>query len=91
MPIIFEIPEELQRYSAGQAEVAIDASTLNAAFAAVFERFPELQPRVLSDDGDFHPWIPVFLNGQKLIARRPGNQSIRDSDRIELAVLASGG
>ncbi len=91
MPITFEIPEELQRYSAGQAELVVSATTLIDAFAAAFEQFPDLQSRVLSDEGDFHPWIPVFLNGQKVTARRPGTQSVGDGDRIELAVLASGG
>lgn len=91
MSVVIEIPEELARYSGGQAEVEVDVSTVEAAFKALFNQFPELQSRVVSRQGEFHPWTPVFLNGAKLVLRDAGSTAIRDGDRIEVVVLASGG
>ena len=91
MSVVIEIPEELARYSDGRTEVDVDASTVDAAFTALFDRFPELQSRVLNKQAEFHPWTPVFLNGAKLASLNAGSTAIRDGDRIEVVVLASGG
>ncbi len=91
MNIVIEIPEELARYADGQAEVEIEGSTVEAAFAALFNRFPKLQSRVVSERGEFHPWTPVFLNGAKLASRTADSTALTPGDRIEVVVLASGG
>ena len=91
MSVVVEIPEELARYTAGQSKVEVEGVTVEAAFAALFDRFPSLQSRVVGSQGEFHAWTPVFLNGAKLAARGAGSTVVRDGDRIEIVVLASGG
>lgn len=91
MSVVIEIPEELSRYTDGQAEVAVDGPTVETAFAALFDRFPSLQSRVVGSEGEFHAWTPIFLNGAKLAACGAGSTAVADGDRIEVVVLASGG
>ena len=91
MAVLIEIPEELTRYADGATEVTVTGQTVEAALAALFARFPALQSRVTSERGDFHPWIPVFLNGRKVLAQCASETPVADGDRIEIAVLASGG
>ena len=91
MSVVVEIPEELARYTDGQAEVAVEGATVEAAFVALFDRFPDLKSRIVGSQGEFHAWTPVFLNGAKLAARGAGSTAVRDGDRIEVVVLASGG
>jgi|GEM_PF-1224090 len=91
MSIVIEIPEELARYTDGQAEIDVEGLTVEAAFAALFDRFPALQTRVVSEPGEFHAWTPVFLNGAKLASRGAGATAVTDGDRMEIVVLASGG
>ncbi len=91
MSVVIEIPEELARYTGGRTEVDVEALSVAGALTALFDRFPDLQSRIVSRQGEFHPWTPVFLNGAKLVSRDTGLTAIRDGDRIEVVVLASGG
>jgi molybdopterin converting factor small subunit len=91
MGVVIEIPEELARYTGGQRNVEVAGTTVEAAFAALFDCFPALQSRVTGERGEFHPWAPVFLNGAKLASRKADSTAVNDGDRIEVAILASGG
>lgn len=91
MNTVIEIPEELRRYSDGESSVAVSGATVALAFAALFDRFPELQSRIVDENGAFHPWILVFLNGRRIVTANAGQTDLNGGNRIEVAVLASGG
>lgn len=91
MSVVIEIPEELTRYSGGQTEVEVPGATLCVAFESLFDQFPNLRSRVVNERGDFHPWILVFLDGTRVVGQRAQQTELNDGDRIEVAVLASGG
>ena len=56
------MPPALRRYSEDQAELVLDTATVADALAALFERFPALETRVLNARGELHPYLLLFVD-----------------------------
>ena len=91
MPITIELPEDLIRYSDGQTQLAMSGETVGEVLASLFAEHPDLQPRLIGRRGELFPYLPLFLNGQKLSSQNYSTIAVADGDRLEVIVLASGG
>ncbi len=91
MPVTIELPEDLIRYANGQSLIAVSGQTVGEVLAALFALHPDLQPRLIDRRGELFPYLPLFLNGQKLSSRNDSTIAVADGDRLEVIVLASGG
>ena len=91
MPVTIELPEDLSRYAAGQIQLAVPGQTIGEVLAALFAQHPDLQPRLIGRRGELFPYLPLFLNGQKVASQNYSSIAVADGDRLEVIVLASGG
>lgn len=91
MTITISIPPTLQRFSAGQSEVAMDAARLDHALANLMALFPDLGSQAFTAEGRARPFLRVFLNDQD--CTRVGDPAITlaRGDRITLISAFAGG
>ena len=91
MTILVEIPHAISRYSDDQNEIRLEGSTVGEVLDALWNRFPKLQSRVLDRAGNFHPYLLLFQNDQKLPRSSFTNHPVSEGDRLEIVALAEGG
>lgn len=91
MAVSILIPEELTRYSDGLKQVEVDGTTVGEALLNLFNDFPDLQKRLIDENRRFYPYIPAFLNDEKLALQGAWNRRLVENDQLAFMVMASGG
>ena len=61
MSVTIRIPSQLRTLTGGVGEVAVDATTVREALAAVDALHPGLGGRVLDDEGNLRRFVNVFV------------------------------
>jgi molybdopterin converting factor small subunit len=91
MPVSILIPDELTRYSEGQKQIEVEATNIRDALQCLFLHFPMLQKRLVDENRHFYPYVPAFLNNEKLALQGTLNRTLNDRDQLSFMVIASGG
>jgi len=91
MSVSISIPDELTKYSDGQKQTEVEAVSIDAALSSLFETYPDLQKRLVDDNRNFYPYVPAFLNDEKLAVQGTLKRRLKDGDRLTFMVIASGG
>ncbi len=91
MPVSILIPDELTRYSQGEKQTEVEADSIDAALSSLFESYPDLQKRLIDDNRHFYPYVPAFLNNEKLALKGSLQRRLKDGDQLAFMVIASGG
>jgi hypothetical protein len=89
--INLKIPVDLSRYSDGATSFQMDGSNVGEVFDELFIQLPDLKKRIVSDAGQLFPYLPVFLNGDKLPTSGYRPRTVQSGDRLEVILIASGG
>ncbi|PCR91439.1 ubiquitin-like small modifier protein 1 [Natrinema ejinorense] len=80
---------------AGDKHVTVDATagdTVGDAFEALLSAAPELEGRVLDDDGDLRSQINVLRNGTNVLVEEEGLETeLEEGDELALFPPVSGG
>jgi molybdopterin converting factor small subunit len=66
------IPYALRPFTKGQAQITVEAFTVQHALSAIEQRYPGLCARILTPEGDIRPNVNLFV----------GEISIRDLDGL---------
>lgn len=82
------IPTALRSYTARQAEVQVDGSTLADALAALDRRFPGIRFRIITEQDRIRPHIRIFANEEQL---QDLVTPLQSKDRIYIVCALSGG
>lgn len=89
--VLVEIPHAISRYSDDQTAVRIEGSTVGEVLEGLWKRFPNLKSRVLDRAGNFHPYLLLFQNDEKLPRSSFEKEPVKEGDRLEIVALAEGG
>lgn len=85
------IPDDLCRYANGATKFEISGENVGEVLDDLFDQFPDLKKRVVSDGGQLFPYLPVFLNGDKLPTSGYRPTPVQSGDLLEVVLIASGG
>ncbi len=93
MPMLFVIPGALREFSAGRAEVSIDAaaSTVRDALGLLWKECPGARDRVLTERGEVRPHINIFVDGENIRYTGELASPVRDGSEIIILPAVSGG
>lgn len=91
MSVSILIPDELTRYSRDQKIIQIEANSVGTALSSLFNLYPNLQKRLVDQNLHFYPYLPAFLNDEKLATQGAWDRHLNDGDRLVFMVIASGG
>lgn len=85
------VPTPLRRLTGGQSKVDVVASDVGTLLAAVEERFPGIQAKVLDDGGDVKRFINVFVNDDEIRTLQGLETPVKDDDRVSIVPAMAGG
>ena len=57
----------------------------------LFEQFPDLKIRLVNDRGEMYPYLPGFVNDEKLPLTGYSGRALNAGDKLEFVTRASGG
>ena len=61
---VVRLPSVLRAQADGQREIEVDGTTVGAAVQSLVGRHPRLASQLLTDDGELHRFVNVYLNGR---------------------------
>ncbi|MDF1662355.1 MAG: MoaD/ThiS family protein, partial [Planctomycetota bacterium] len=91
MSVLLHIPKFFKKYAGDQQELHIDASSMQELFATLCKDHPQLQERILTKNGDIHPYLALFLNKQSVSRDNLADLTLSPNDEVELIAMAVGG
>lgn len=91
MSVSVELPRSFARFAGGEYQFETTARTVGLAMSELFERFPDLKIRLVNDRGEMYPYLPAFVNNEKLSLTGYAATVLKPGDTLEFVTLASGG
>ena len=85
------IPTPLQKFTANEASVELDAASVDGLIDALDSRFPGLKGRLCDENGKLRRFLNVYVNSEDI--RFLDNQAtvIKDGDEISIIPAIAGG
>ncbi len=87
MPVIF-VPPSLRDLTGGQEQVTVPGATVREALAALEERCPGVQERLM-EDGQLRPGITVAVDG--VVTRQRLRCPLEETSEVHFLPALSGG
>jgi MoaD family protein len=87
---VVRLPSVL-RPQAGQREVEVDGATVGAAVQSLVGRHPGLASQLLTDEGELHRFVNVYLNGRDVRYLAGLETPVDTRDEIRLLPAIAGG
>jgi molybdopterin/thiamine biosynthesis adenylyltransferase/rhodanese-related sulfurtransferase/molybdopterin converting factor small subunit len=91
MSVTIHIPTPLRRFTADQAEVAVDGATVGEALRALTRSHPALQRHLYTDDGTLRSFVNLFLNDEDVRHLGKGEAPLKDGDTLSIIPSIAGG
>ena len=76
MPVDVRLPTVLRPLAGGQAQVKANGATVGEVFEDLVRQFPGMSERLVSEDGQLHKFVNVYLN----------DDDVRYLDKLETKV-----
>ncbi len=76
MPVEVRLPTLLRTATAGEASVSVEGSTVGEVLRALEVAYPGLAGQVLTDQGELHRFVNVYVN----------DDDVRYLDRLETKI-----
>jgi len=91
MAIQVLIPTPLQKYTADQASVELEASSVDALLQALDSQFPGIKARLTDEQGKLRRFLNVYVNSEDI--RFLDNQAtpLSDGDEVSIVPAVAGG
>ena len=91
MAIQVLIPTPLQKYTADQASVELESSSVDGLLQALDSQFPGIKARLTDEQGKLRRFLNVYVNSEDI--RFLDNQAtpLRDGDEVSIVPAVAGG
>jgi molybdopterin converting factor small subunit len=87
-----QLPTALRDYTAGLAEIEVNATTVGAALALLATRHPSLRRHLYTDAGTLRGYVRVYLNDDDVRELAAGEATpLRSGDVIMIVPSIAGG
>jgi molybdopterin converting factor small subunit len=85
------LPTILRSAAGGQATVAAEGTTVGEVFADLIRQHPGLRDQLLSNDGELHRHLNIFLNDDDIRYLGKLEARVADRDTLTLMPAVAGG
>lgn len=85
------IPAALRMHSGGTDELAVEATTVRAALAAVRTQHAALVQHVLTRDGELRPFVKMFVRNADVRDLDGLDTPLNDGDTVAIVPSVAGG
>jgi molybdopterin synthase sulfur carrier subunit len=93
MSYVFFIPGPLRELAGNRGQVRLDgrAESVSDALSLLWDRFPGVRDRVITEIGDVRPHVNIFVDGESIRDTEGLETRIRDGAEIYILPAVSGG
>jgi molybdopterin synthase sulfur carrier subunit len=91
MGVEVKIPTIMRRHTGGQAVLTGEGGTVRDVLQKLEERFPGLTKNVVTDDGDLHRFVNVYVNDEDVRYLGSLETEVKDGDVLSILPAVAGG
>ncbi|MDQ3646823.1 MAG: MoaD/ThiS family protein [Actinomycetota bacterium] len=91
MAIEVRVPTIFRKFTDGQAVVAAAPGTLRELVHDLEGRYPGFQAQLLTDDGELHRFVNVYVNDEDARYLQQLDTPVADGDTVSLLPSVAGG
>ena len=93
MAMRFVVPGPLRELAANRGEIRVagDATSLADALSLLWNDYPALRDRVITERGDLRPHVAIFVDGESVRYSGGLGTPVRDGAEIFILPAVSGG
>lgn len=91
MPVEVRLPTILRQHAGGQASVRANGETLGEVFDDLVLQFPGLAGKVVTEDGQLHKFVNVYVNDDDARYLDKLNSKVTGDDVISILPAVAGG
>ena len=91
MPVDVRLPTVLRPATGGQATVQAEGATVGEIFDDLIRQHPGLRGQLLTDGGEIHRHLNIFLNDDDIRYLGKLDAKVGDSDTLTLMPAVAGG
>ena len=91
MSVAIRLPTVLRPSAGGQATVEAEGATVGEVFDDLVRQHPGLRGQLLTEDGELHRHLNVFLNDDDIRYLGKLDAKVGDSDTLTLMPAVAGG
>ncbi|HLI15492.1 MAG TPA: ubiquitin-like small modifier protein 1 [Acidimicrobiales bacterium] len=91
MTVTVRIPTQLRSLTGGEGEVAVEASTVGEALAALDAAHPGIAERLLDETGSLRRFVNVFLAEEDVRFLDGLDTPVRDGQTLSVVPAVAGG
>jgi len=91
MSIQVLIPTPLQKFTADQASVELEASTVDAMLQALEGHFPGILVRLTDENGKLRRFLNVYVNSEDIRFLDHQATALSDGDEVSIVPAVAGG
>jgi len=89
--VTVKIPAPLRSETDDNAEITVEADTLQEAVAAAIEAYPGLEKHLVDDDGDLNRFVNFFKNGTNVWELEGPDTGLDEDDEVLVLPAVAGG
>ena len=91
MAVEVRLPTVLRAHAGGASTVAADGATVGEVLADLSERFPGMKGQLLTDSGELHRFVNVYVNDDDVRYMEKLDTKVSDEDTISILPAVAGG
>ena len=91
MPVQVKLPTMLRAQADGRASVAVEGTSVAAAFGALVERYPGLRDNLLDSAGGLHRFVNVYKDDDDIRYLDGLDTKLADGDVLSILPAVAGG
>jgi sulfur-carrier protein len=91
MSIQVLIPTPLQKFTADQSSVAVDATTVDELLVALEGHFPGILARLTDENGKLRRFLNVYVNSEDIRFLDHQATALNDGDEVSIVPAVAGG
>ena len=91
MPVTVRLPTVMRAAAGGQSTVKANAGTLTEVFDDLIRQFPNLQGQLVTEDGDLHRFVNVYVDDEDVRFAGGLQAPVKDGSTVTILPAVAGG
>ena len=91
MPVSVRIPTVFRKFTDNESVVEVEGDTIAGLIDALDTRYPGLKTQLLTDSGELHRFVNVYVNDEDARYLEKLDTKVSDGDTVSLLPSVAGG
>lgn len=91
MSVKVRIPTPLQKLTAGQGEVAVEATTILNMVETLEKQYPGMKERLCDENGKIRRFVNVYVNEEDIRFLQQEQSALKSGDDVSIVPAIAGG